>query len=221
MDIFTAIRAGNREAVKALLDADPSLLATKNAAGDSLLLASIYSGQKPIADDLLSRGVSVNFFEAAALGSGDRVAALLESNPALLGDYSHDGFTALHLAVFFGHRDLVKHLLDLGADPRLAARNKTFASGVSPLQSAVTRGSVELAKLLLDRGADVNARDADDGSPLFTAAFNGNLALVELLLARGARADVRHKSGQTPLGIAREKNHAAVAQVLARQDAGA
>jgi len=67
-------------------------------------------------------------------------------------------------------------------------------------------GRADVAALLLDKGADREARDGESGgTPLYHAASWGRAAVVELLLARGAVVNAANKAGVTPLTVA-EKN---------------
>jgi ankyrin repeat protein len=71
-----------------------------------------------------------------------------------------------------------------------------------------------MVRLLLDRGADVNARSNGGGTPLHDAAAAATPELVELLLARGADANALTKDGHTALMYAEEYENAAAATVL-------
>jgi ankyrin repeat protein len=78
-----------------------------------------------------------------------------------LGDpaaWSGDGFTALHLAAFFGEAGAARVLLSSGADVHALSRNPL---AVPPLQSAVAAGERELAQLLLEAGARPDARNIE------------------------------------------------------------
>jgi ankyrin repeat protein len=74
--------------------------------------------------------------------------------------------------------------------------------GMTPLHHAVVGGHTELARLLLDRGADVSATDAQGQTPLHLAAYGGDAASTALLLARGAEVMARALRGRTPLFMA-------------------
>jgi ankyrin repeat protein len=82
------------------------------------------------------------------------------------------------------------------------------------LCEAALKNQREIADLLLRKGADANARDASGATPLHAAALKGNLAVAELLLARGAKVDLRDGDGLTPLHNAAVSGHADVAALL-------
>jgi len=72
-------------------------------------------------------------------------------------------------------------------------------TGSTPLNSSVFSGQIEASVLLIEGGADVNARSRDGGTPLHTAAFFGHVEAVKLLLDRGADVNARGGDGQTAL----------------------
>jgi ankyrin repeat protein len=83
------------------------------------------------------------------------------------------------------------------------------------LHDAALGGHRDLVALLLDHGADPEAREAESGStPLYVAASMGRLEVVELLLARGAVVNAANKSGATPLHAAMANGFGQVAAVL-------
>ncbi|HEX4792347.1 MAG TPA: ankyrin repeat domain-containing protein [Humisphaera sp.] len=75
-------------------------------------------------------------------------------------------------------------------------------SDETPLHWAAQEGHTQVAALLLDRGAELNAKNANGQTPLHLAAFRGHGAVVELLIRAGAAGRIRDKSGRTPLHIA-------------------
>ena len=185
--IFDRIEAGDAAAVAALLDADPSAANARNGSGDSPLLVALYSGRRDIAEILRARGAEIDLFEACAFGLSRRVQELLEHDPALLSAYSHDGWTALHLASFFGHGEIASLLIARGADVNARSRSARFATSNTPLHAAAANGQTAVAEILLDHGADVNARDGSGFTPLGLAANTRNDLLVIHLLELGAQ----------------------------------
>ena len=66
-------------------------------------------------------------------------------------------------------------------------------------QNRLNSGHIDTVKSLLERGMDINARNASDETPLDKAAAKGNVDIVRLLIERGAEVDSRDKWGWTPL----------------------
>ncbi len=88
-----------------------------------------------------------------------------------------------------------------GGTPQLAADKD-----VTPLHIAIANMNLELAKFLLDHGADVNARDADGHTPLHFAVYRHHLDLIRLLLDAKADPDVKDASGETPVAMAGKRS---------------
>jgi ankyrin repeat protein len=101
--------------------------------------------------------------------------------------YSHDGWTPLHLASFFGHEEVAKILLARGADVNARSRSTRFAKENTPLHAAAANRQVGVAEVLIAHGADVNARDGGGFTPLALAAGGKNDVLVVILLEKGAQ----------------------------------
>jgi ankyrin repeat protein len=106
-------------------------------------------------------------------------------------------------------------LLNAGADS-----NTRLAEGETVLMTAARTGKVEPVKLLLDRGADVNAKEAWRGqTALMWAAAEGNAAVVKTLIDRGAEINVRSNGEFTAFLFAARQGQIEAARVLL--DAGA
>lgn len=211
-EMMAAVRAGDVSTVRELLARDPSLVDTTDERGESAVIAAVYGRAREIAELLLERGARLNVHEAAAVGDANRLRELLEANPQLVHAYSHDGWTPLHLAAHFGHRQAVELLLEDGADPRARSRNDLYNT---PLNAAVFGRQVDVARLLLERGADVNARQKGGWTPLHRAAYLGDEAMVTMLLEAGADAGARTDDGRTAADIARSRGHTGLARRLA------
>ena len=153
----------------------------------SELLQAVYQGDQARIEELLAADPQLDVFEAAAVGRTDRIRELLDQDPSLANGWAEDGFQPLGLASFFGHVESVRLLLERGAEVNLASRNEMK---VMPLHSAVATGDpearYEIAKLLLENGADPNARQQDDFTPLLAADQSGDERLVQLLEEHGA-----------------------------------
>ena len=110
--------------------------------------------------------------------------------------------TELHAAVKRGDLAAMRRLLE--RKPALAnARSETDARGTFPLHVAAEFGQAGAARLLLEYGANVAARDLEnDAIALGWAAFFGRPEVVTVLLNAGAEPSQRNKHGLTPLGCA-------------------
>ncbi len=171
--VFAAIRSGDVGTLSALLAGDPGLASARED-GVSALLVSLYHRQDGAREALLAAGAEVGPLEAAALGEETRL------DPGARGA---DGFTALHLAAFFGGAETVRALLEAGADPDADAENPLR---VRPLHSAVASRDREAVRALLEAGADPNVVQQGGFTPLHSAAHAGDAAMVRMLLEHGA-----------------------------------
>src|SRR5438477_8622261 len=208
--LFDAIRQGDAAGVQALVAADPQLADSRSRDGATPALWAVYTRHAELAPIVLA-GRAPDIFEASALGQLDRVAALQAEDPQLINQYSRDGFTSLGFAVFFGHVELARHLLESGADANCPSRN---ALRVAPLHSAVAAGSLPLVELLLSYGAAPDPVEASGATPLHSAAGLGSREMVGRLLAAGADRQCRTKDGKTPADFARQYGHAKLAEEL-------
>ena len=208
---FEAIRAGDREKVDALLSADAALLAARDEKGLGAYIAAKYSGRNDIATMLLEKGVELDIFAACMAGAQERAIELISGNPELANAYSHDGWTPLHLACFFGQPGIAEALIAQGADVRARSRNPMQNT---PLHAAAAGRSKEAVRALLEHGADVNARQEGGWTALQAASQNGDVEMVRLLIAGGADVQIRAENQQNALDLALTKGHQAVVEVL-------
>ena len=160
----------------------------------SELLDALYRGDRDTVDAKLAENPELTIFEAAAVGNAVRVRELVARDPDLVGRVSPDGFTALHLAAFFGHEEVAAELLRRGADVHAVAEN---AIRVQALHSASAGGHTAVARVLLDHGADPNARQEGGFVPIHAPAQSGNDELYDLLVAYGADQDAATDDGRT------------------------
>jgi uncharacterized protein len=208
---FDAIRRGDAEQVRSVLETDPSLSLSTTADGASPALWAVYTGHADLAGVLLA-GREPDFFEACALGLSDRAAVLAKQDTSLLNAYSNDGYTGLGLAVFFRHPETARMLATAGAEVNRPSRNQMR---VSPLHSAVASGNLEILELLLDCGASPDPIGSSGMTPLHSAAAHGNPDMVNRLLAAGADPRLKTNEGKTPADVAAQYGHAALASELA------
>jgi uncharacterized protein len=215
MDVKTfheAVKKGDTAAVKTALADHPGLLDEINEAGQSAFLLAMYYRQRETADYLLGLGPKLDLFNACVAGQTARVMDEIAANPALIESRSSDGWTPLHLAAFFGHKDLAEALIKCGANVEIRSSN---AMKNTPLHAAAAGGQTSLVELLLKNGANANAtQEGGDWTALHSAAQNGNREMVEVLVANGAHVNARAANGQSPLDLALSRGHHEVAEFL-------
>ena len=210
-EIFEALKDNDIEKVDDFLSKNPQLINTRAENGETLFLLTVYYGRSEIRSLLLEKGYLPDHFEAAASGNFERITELLDDNRDLINTFSEDGFTPLGLACFFGHQNIVKYLLEKGADVNIRSNNNFR---VMPLHSAVASKNIDIAKLLLEYGANANAKQQQDITPLHQAADNGDFEMIKLLLKYNADRSVRTKSSFTPVDMARKKGHEKIVDFL-------
>src|SRR5262249_54943170 len=93
---------------------------TRRMSESSAILAAMYEGNTDALAALLAARPELDVFEAAAVGDAARIRHLVRARPPLVEAVSGDGWTALHLAAYFGQGEAVGRLLAAGAGPRAA-----------------------------------------------------------------------------------------------------
>jgi uncharacterized protein len=159
-------------------------------------MQALYAGDKERAKELLRPDAELSVFDAAAFGRLERLGHILDADKEEARAFSDDGFTALHLAIFGGQEGAVRLLLARGADPN--ALSTAEIARVPPLGTAAFVRSPQLARVLLDSGADPNGRGEGGFTALHAAAQNEDEELARLLLERGADPSSTADDGRRP-----------------------
>ena len=209
------VKRGDTQGIADWVKDDPQIAESRDAQGVSALLWAVYCGQTVVRDFLRS-GLELDLPEAAATGDAARLGELLGTDPATARERANsrsaDGWPLLHLASAFADRETVATLLDAGADVRQVSetpmRNEALHAVLALSKDA------DVMRLLIERGADVNAVQTAGYRPLHQAAVAGREDLVRMLLDAGADRTARCDRGKTPAEYAREREHAAVAELL-------
>ncbi|KAK4474487.1 hypothetical protein MN116_001637 [Schistosoma mekongi] len=176
---------------------------------------------------LLRHGAEINSRTGSKLGISPLMLASMNGHTAavrLLLEHGSDinahietnRNTALTLACFQGRYEVVQLLVERKAN--IEHRAKT---GLTPLMEAASGDYVEVGRILLDHGADVNASPVPSSrdTALTIAADKGNVKFVNLLLEKGAVVEARNKKGATPLWLASNGGHLEVVQSLIQYSA--
>ena len=203
--VHKAARIGDLAGLKTIVEAGGDL-ESKDASGWSPLVRAAYEGHLDIVKYLLDTGVDAKstdgtsaLFWAASEGRLGAVKSLVEAGADMntqVGDY---GQTPLAEAVGNNKNDVASYLVEKGADVNLWDKEKWW----SPLMSAASR--LDLVKLLVSHGADVNARNESGHTPLSRAVQGQRLEVVKYLMGEGADKDINaaDADGMTPLMWAR------------------
>lgn len=151
---------------------------------------------------------------AAMNGHARTVKLLLDMGSDINAQIETNRNTALTLACFQGRCEVVSLLLDRKANVEHRAK-----TGLTPLMEAASGGYVEVGRILLEKGADVNAPPVPSSrdTALTIAADKGHYRFVELLIKKGGpnlNLDARNKKGSSPLWLAANGGHLDVVQLL-------
>lgn len=181
--------------------------------------------------------------DAARVGDVAQAGAIIMDDPSSLNVKDLYGFTPLSIATQEGYVEVVSLLLEKGAaiegkanyrgapastsafyaNPAtvkvLAVKGLVEPIGATPLYIAAKGGHLAVVKLLLEKGASIDAKAEDDCTPLWIGAFNGHLNVVTLLLEEGAAVEGKHKDGVTPLAAAAQQGQLEVVRQLLQKGA--
>ncbi|XP_061445835.1 ankyrin repeat domain-containing protein 17 isoform X3 [Rhineura floridana] len=219
--------SGGRQEVVELLLARWANKEHRNVSDYTPLSLAASGGYVNIIKILLNAGAEINSRTGSKLGISPLMLAAMNGHTAavkLLLDMGSDinaqietnRNTALTLACFQGRTEVVSLLLDRKANVEHRAK-----TGLTPLMEAASGGYAEVGRVLLDKGADVNAPPVPSSrdTALTIAADKGHYKFCELLISRGAHIDVRNKKGNTPLWLAANGGHLDVVQLLVQAGA--
>jgi ankyrin repeat protein/cytochrome c553 len=217
------------EKMRVLLDRGADVNARAKSRFSALMVAAQYQEGDAAINLLLDRGAQMappegpapifnaNPFSLAAYAGNYRSLPRLKAAGGQIdGSFIAIGTsrTTPMLGAFkFGDADVIRTLLELGAPVDFADGNQ-----ITMLSRSVLNHELELAKMLIARGANVNATDKLGMTPLLWAVSSdfGDAAMVALLLESGAKADAKNRDGRTALELARAYGHDYLVPALAR-----
>ena len=233
-EINEAIRAGENARAKQLLEADESLLRACDREGATPLHIAAQVANEEMVAWLLERNVALRKEDARGLAPLDRAALGVDPRNDRLARFpriarmllARGAELNLRAAVALGDAARVREIC--AADPQALHRKKDWVRD-GYLTLAVRHGQIEMARLLLDLGADVDERqtlDLDEqvfswGAPLWYAAAAGRADMAELLLDRGADPNGNVYASGWPLDHAYQRNDSAMKNLLLSRGAKA
>src|SRR5580765_654090 len=218
-----AVMWNNDEAVSLLLRAGANVKAT-NRYGATPLSEAVTAGSASMVDALLNAGADAKtlttadgetvLMTAARAGNVDVVRLLLERGADVNAREQYKGQTALMWAAAERHPAVVKLLLERGADWKVRSFDRetkipklSAASSITPiprggfpaLAFAAREGDIESARVMLEKGVDINYGDVDNTTALVVAIMNKQYTFAKFLIERGADVNIAGSYGRTPL----------------------
>lgn len=230
-----AIRKGNQEAFDLLLDQDSPLkealidtarygrktmfdrlLGLDAKPSNEALIVAAQGGRLDMVKELIERGVNVNeqllngktaLIAAAQSGHLDLVQLFLDRGANINVTYEvrrpdSEIVTALTSAIQYRHDEIALLLLEHGADP------------FQGLVTAVKVNNLNMVKLFIERGSDINENDLRGLTPLLIATQHNNIEMADFLLTNNADPYRMDENGRTALEFAREKQFHEIEQLL-------
>jgi ankyrin repeat protein len=224
--IHDAARKGDLKKVQALIQADPTLVNSKDNMGNTPLHVAALHGELAVAQALVAAGADVNAKNLAGPFTPDDLwgvisganrpdpVRLLTVHGIIQADMKN-GYTPLDMAAFsIRYMPMVKLLVEKGADV-----NAQASSGATPLFWAVMREQRDELQYLIDHGANVNAADAYGDTILGMVLHMQYTSMIQILLDHGADVNAVDQSGHRPLSFALSMDDHRWADVLKKHGA--
>ena len=256
--LMCAAEKGHLTTIRALLSAPQTDIHAKQINLQNALMVASYNGKHDVVKTLIDHGADVNtpynegwtlLTHAAAAGHLTTVQALLNAAPTGIHVKKFNLTMALVCAATFGKHDVVRLLIEHGANanaPQIdgwilltyAVKHGALANvqallgipqididakntnGSTTLMVATNDSKDDVVKALIDHGADVNITDKNDWTPLMCAAKKGDLRIVQALLsAPHININSKNTSGSTALMVAIENTRDEVVKALINKGA--
>ncbi|MFC1636823.1 CocE/NonD family hydrolase, partial [Planctomycetota bacterium] len=194
-----------------------------NAGQWTALHSAVERGHRDIAELLIQEGADVDSKDKSgatplsyAIGANDLdMINLLVAKGADIKTVISNGLTLLHYMSTYDSPDIIKLLLS--KDAKVDERDDNYE--FTALHYAARFGSKNVAEVLIDNGADINAKDKWGYQPIHWAAYHDRPQIIELLRSKGADVNAKTSLGQTPLELAKPQRNTAAIQVLLKHGA--
>lgn len=175
-NLDSAIRKGEFETVKEMIQNDKSLINSVNHLNSTPLILAAFENQPEICEFLIDNGADLNLL-------------------------SRNGSSAIHFAALKGNLNLTKKLCEKGAKV-----NVWNNRGRNPIHYATISGNIELFEYLESKGLDMTPATTDGATMLHWACYGGNIDMVKYLLNRDFNVDVVDANGYSVLHWAANRN---------------
>ncbi|KAK2753157.1 hypothetical protein FQN54_007983 [Arachnomyces sp. PD_36] len=201
--LHTAIRVGDVDTTRSLIDAGSDVNARDNQ-GHSAVLYAYKHDMKSILQLLLERGadpcsgkdhLETLMYQALEAQRLDIIQMIIDSGSDVKSPFSDKQFTPLMWATSLCFPDAVKLLLDAGSDPSIQHTNGGTALHLTSWRG-FSSSSSEIVRLLLDYGADTSVRDNDGDTPLMSALNTSHMEMARLLIDSGCDLFARDHVGR-------------------------
>lgn len=227
MPLHLAALGGHTDIVNMLLDKRAAVNVQDKKGSWTPLHKAAWNGHVDIVTLLLDHNADMDLsldtgetpLHMAILNGHTELAKLLIAKGADLhlrifaGDYT--GYSASHLAAQGNRMEIAEAIVKRA----VSLNTKTDRTRSTPLHLAVANNLIDMATLLLDGGADVNAKDYTADTPLHLAASKGYVELVHKLIAAGANVNAIDDHGKTPLVYATQHGFSGLDQILIKAGA--
>ncbi|MGH8132435.1 MAG: quinoprotein dehydrogenase-associated putative ABC transporter substrate-binding protein, partial [Steroidobacteraceae bacterium] len=218
VELNDAVMADDQARVAYLLERKQASVGAEDLQGETPLHHALMARSPPMVAFLVAHGADVNQRDrdgwtplmTAAYYDDAADVKVLAAHGGDPNARSAQSLTPLGIAVQYEKNQAAVALIAAGADPGRAIGE----AGYTPLMLATANHAPALAQALIQKGADVNARNGGGVTALMIAVADGRADLVELLMRAGANVKAQTDRGDTALSIARAKGDEKVMRLL-------
>ena len=213
-NLIEVVKNNDINQVNYILNSGNTDIDAKNKYGETVLMKASIRGDLEMVEYLVNNEAYIeNIIDALKSNDTNRANSILKDGKAGINAKDKNGNTALMLASSYGHLEIVKLLVESGAD--INAKNNDGDNSLmsffnSPIRYSPHSYSGEAAiavkyegvKYLLENGADINSKDKYGNTALMLASEFGRLEIVKLLVENGANINIKNKKCKTALDLA-------------------